>query len=142
MIVASYTTVRPTMSETHTYEDFFKFIGTKPHMLGIVSRMNKDLTADFLTRSLANIYYNDEKSANKFQSIDAMYWEYEIETNFIKRIPYALAPVGDGADGTEITFYFTERYYEKYDIFKDDQTRQQFIVVSRPIRKSDNCWEV
>lgn len=54
------------MSETHTYEDFYKFLGTKPHMLGVVSRMNTDLTADFLTRSLANIYYNDEKKANKF----------------------------------------------------------------------------
>lgn len=75
MIVANYVTVRPNMSETHTYEDFYKFLGTKPYMLGVVSRMNTDLTADFLTRSLANIYYNDEKKANKFQAIDSMYWE-------------------------------------------------------------------
>lgn len=48
----------------------------------------------------------------------------------------------DGANGTEITMKFTERYFEKYDIFKVDGSRQQLIVVSRPIRKADNCWEV
>lgn len=37
---------------------------------------------------------------------------------------------------------FKERYYEKYDIFKHDKTMQQFIVVSRPVRKADNYWEV
>ena len=47
-------------------------------MLGVVSRMNTDLTADFLTRSLANIYYNDEKKSNKFQNIPAMYWDWEV----------------------------------------------------------------
>lgn len=84
MIVANYVTVRPTNTETHTYEDFYKFLGSKPHMLGVVSRMNTDLTADFLTRSLANIYYNDEKKANKFQSIDSMYWELSISCSLIQ----------------------------------------------------------
>lgn len=37
---------------------------------------------------------------------------------------------------------FKERYYEKYDIFKIDKTMQQCIVVSRPVRKADNYWEV
>lgn len=27
MIVANFTTVRPTMGETRTYEDFYKFLG-------------------------------------------------------------------------------------------------------------------
>lgn len=48
-------------------------------MLGVVSRMNPNLSADFLTRSLANIYYNDEKKANKFQAIDSMYFEWEVQ---------------------------------------------------------------
>ena len=77
MIVANYVSNRPTMGETATYEDFVKTVGSKQYMLGIVARMNTDLTADFLTRSLANIYQNDEKRANKFQSIDSMYWEWE-----------------------------------------------------------------
>lgn len=37
---------------------------------------------------------------------------------------------------------FKERYYEKYDIFKIDATMQQCMVVSRPIRKRDDYWEV
>ena len=37
---------------------------------------------------------------------------------------------------------FKERYYEKYDIFKIDETMQQCMVVSRPIRKRDDYWEV
>lgn len=37
---------------------------------------------------------------------------------------------------------FKERYYEKYDIFKIDKTMQQCQVISRPIRRADNYWEV
>ena len=37
--------------------------------------------------------------------------------------------------------YFKERYYEKYDIFKIDKTRQQCMVVERPVRKADDLWE-
>lgn len=37
---------------------------------------------------------------------------------------------------------FKERYYEKYDIFKIDETGQQCFVVSRPVRKADDYWEV
>lgn len=44
-------------------------------------------------------------------------------------------------NGSEIVMAFTERYYEKYDIFKIDKTMQQCIVVAKPIRKADNYWE-
>ena len=37
---------------------------------------------------------------------------------------------------------FKERYYEKYDIFKIDKTMQQCMVISRPVRKRDDYWEV
>lgn len=65
-----------------------------------------------------------------------------MEDNYIKRIPFAEDVKDGGANGTEITMAFTERYFEKYDIFKVDESRQQLIVVSRPIRKADNYWEV
>lgn len=73
MIVANFTTVRPTMGETRTYEDFYKFLGTKPTKLGVVSRLYPELTASYLTESLRNIFYQDVKSGNKYQSIDSMY---------------------------------------------------------------------
>lgn len=54
---------------------------------------------------------------------------------------FAAAPVGDGTGGADITMYFKERYYEKYDTFKIDVSRQQCIVKTTPQRKADNFWE-
>lgn len=142
MIVANFVTNRPTMSETKTYEDFYKFLGASPHKLGVVSRLYPQNTATYLTESLKNVFYNDTKGANKFQSIDAMMFDWEIETNFIKRIEFADVPAETGKDGGEIVMAFKERYYEKYDIFKIDETMQQCMVVSRPVRKRDDYWEV
>ena len=142
MIVANFVTNRSTMSDTRTYEDFYKFLGTQPYKLGVVSRLYPELTASYLTESLRNIFYQDRKGGNKYQSIDAMYFEWDVETNYIKRIEFAAVPETDGADGQEIVMAFKERYYEKYDIFKIDQTGQQCFVVARPVRKADNYWEV
>lgn len=56
---------------------------------------------------------------------------------YIKRIEFAAVPEGDGAGGTEIIMAFRERYYEKYDTFKIENSGQQCQVVSRPVRKGD-----
>lgn len=142
MIVANFITNRPTQGDTRTYEDFYKFLGTKPERLGIVSKLYPDLTASYLTEALRNIFYVDSKSGGKYRSIDSMYYEWEIETNFIKRVEFADTPTGDGADGSTIIMAFKENYYKKYDIFKVDKTMQQFFVLSNPVRKADNYWEV
>lgn len=142
MIVANFVTNRPTMSETRTYEDFYKFLGVRPHKLGVVSRLYPENTATYLTESLKNVFYNDRKGANKFQSVDSMMFEWEIETNFIKRIEFADVPAETGENGSEIVMAFKERYYEKYDIFKIDKTMQQCMVISRPVRRRDDYWEV
>lgn len=78
MIVANFVTNRPTMSDTRTYEDFYKFLGTKPYKLGVVSRLYPELTASYLTESLRNIFYQNRKSGNRYQSIDSMYFEWEV----------------------------------------------------------------
>lgn len=128
--------------DTRTYEDFYKYLGVKPQRLGIVSRMYTDLTASFLTESLKNVFYTDAKgNGNKYQSLNAFQYDYDIETNFIKRIEFAAVPEGDGAGGSEIIMAFRERYYEKYDIFKIENSGQQCMVVARPVRKGDNYWE-
>lgn len=54
-LVAEFTTIRPEMASTRTYEDFYKFLGTRPHFLGIVSKMYPELTASYLTESLMNV---------------------------------------------------------------------------------------
>ena len=141
MLTVNFVTNRPTMGETRTYEDFYKFLGTKPHLLGVVSTMYPDLTASFLTESLANVVTLG-KNTDKYRPIDSMYFEWECETNYIKRIEFAAVPEGTGENGSEITFAFKERYYEKNDIFKIDKTMQQVFVVSKPIRKADDYWEV
>lgn len=142
MIVANFVTTRPNMGDTRTYEDFYKFLGAKPTRLGVVSRLYPNLTASYLTESLRNIFYMDSKSKNKYRSIDSLYFEWEVETNYIKRVEFADVPNGTGANGETITMAFKENYYQKYDIFKIDKTMQQCFVVSRPVRKADNYWEV
>ena len=142
MIVANFVTNRATMGDTRTYEDFYKFLGTKPTRLGVVSRLYPELTASYLTESLRNIFYMDSKSNNKYRSIDSMYFEWEVETNYIKRVEFADVPTETGENGTEIVMAFKENYYQKYDIFKIDKTMQQCFVTQRPVRKADNYWEV
>lgn len=142
-IVQTYKMVNYKKSDTRTYENFFKYLGEKPARLGVVSRMYSDLTASFLTESLRNIFYQDLKgSKNKYQSLNALQYDWEIETNQIKRVEFAALPVGNGLNGTEITMAFRERYYEKYDVFKIEKSGQQCIVLSAPIRKADNYFEV
>ena len=141
MIVASYVNVKPELAHSRTYEDFYKLLGTRPKMMGVMARMYTHNTATFLTDALMNIYYNN-KTANKYQPINSLLIEWEIDVEFVKRIEFAAAPSGDGAGGSDITFYFKERYYEKYDTFKIDGSRQQCIVKTTPVRKADNFWEV
>ena len=71
MIVASYVNVKPELAHSRTYEDFYKFLGARPKMLGVVARMNTQNTATFLTEGLMNVYYNS-KSVNKFQPINSL----------------------------------------------------------------------
>ncbi|WP_329977744.1 hypothetical protein [Catenibacterium sp.] len=39
MLVANFTTQVPTMGNTRTFEDFYKFLGVKPARLGIVANL-------------------------------------------------------------------------------------------------------
>lgn len=109
--------------------------------MGVVARTYPNNTLNFLTDGLRNIFYNDEK-VNKYQLSDSMVIEWDVEANQIKHIEFADDPVGDGANGTDIIMAFTENYYQKYDIFRIDETKQQCQVLSHPVRKHDNHWEV
>lgn len=77
MLVASFVTNRATMGDTRTYEDFDKFMGSRPHRLGVVSRLYPHLTVTFLTEALRNVVYGENnKKSNGFQSIDSTYFEW------------------------------------------------------------------
>ena len=126
---------------TRTYEDFHKWLGANPARLGIVSNLYKQYTASALTEALMNVYEMDKGKSNSFQSINSFLIEWDIDVNFVKRLPI-LAHEGDGAGGSEIIFHFPEKYYEMYDVFVIEETRQQCIVKTVPVRRSDACYEV
>lgn len=140
MKVNTFTTINPNMSNTRTYQDFSSWIGTKPARFGVVARMFPENTIEYLTEALGNVFYKDYKKT-KFQSINSMSFEWEIETTEVKRLPLVDEPIGNGANGTEITMVFGEHYYNLNDTFQVDDARQQFIVTAGPIRKADDYWE-
>ena len=137
MLIAKFVTEKPDMAASRTYEDFSKFLGVRPERLGIVSRLYPELTASFLTESLMNVYYNENKPS-KFKSINALMFEWDIDVQFIERIEFAVAPVQ--IVGQEYDVTFVKRYYEKYDTFVIDGSRQQMICLSEPHRNADGTW--
>jgi hypothetical protein len=137
MLVAKFVTEKPDMSASRTYEDFSKFLGVRPERLGIVSRLYPELTASFLTESLMNVYYN-EKKPSKFKSINAFMFEWDVDVQFIDRIEFAAVP--ERTVGQEYDVTFVKRYYEKYDTFIIDGSRQTMICLSAPTRNADGTW--
>lgn len=127
--------------DTKTYEDWSKYIGSKPHRMGIIARMYPENTMNYLTEAWGNVFYNDEKES-KYQVSDSMVIEYEIENNQIKHIAFAEVPTELGENASEIEMVFVENYFQKYDIFRIDKSKQQCQVVSRPIRRADDRWAV
>ena len=77
MIIANFTTVKPEMAHSRTYEDFSKFLGEKPERLGIVSRMQpfEKMTASYLTEAVGNVVTNGTAKANKYQPLDSFSFE-------------------------------------------------------------------
>lgn len=140
-LIAQFTTIKPELAHSRTYQDFSKFLGDKPKRLGLVDTMYPEYTASFLTEGLGNIFYNKKKSGNSFQPIHSLRFEWEIQVNFIKRIKFANDVTDTGANGSDITMAFTERYYEKNDTFIIEGSKQQCMVMTAPLRKSDNYWE-
>ena len=102
--------------------------------------MFEENTLEYITEGLGNMFYKDWKTS-KFQSLNSMYWEWDVETNDIKKVALADTPIGDGSHGTEITFVMAEPWYNQNDIFEIDETKQQFFIKSGPIRKADNYLE-
>lgn len=121
---------------------FSKFLGDRPERLGIVASLYDQYTASYLTSQLMNIYARDQKAKDQYQSINSFMVEWDVNVNFIKRVPFLIAPNSNGANGTEIICHFPENYYQKYDVFTVENSRQQLMVLSRPIRRSDRDFEV
>lgn len=137
MLIASYVTEKPDMGSSRTYEDFSKFLGVRPERLGIVSTLYPELTASFLTESLMNVFYNERKPS-KFKSLNALSFEWDVDVQFIEKIEFAKVPVHVVGDEYEVSF--VKRYYEKYDTFIINESRQQMIILTEPQRNSDGSF--
>ena len=106
--------------DTKTYEDWSKYLGTKPHRLGVVARMYTDNTLNFITDGLRNVFYKGER-ASAYELSSSLVFEWEVETNNIKKVEFAEVPTETGENGTEITMAFKENYYQKYDILRQSK---------------------
>lgn len=140
-LIAEFTTIKPELAHSRTYEDFYKFVGARPTRFGIVATMYPEFTSSFLTEGLGNVIYQKKTSGNSYQPINSLRFDWEVDVKFIKRVKFAAVPEGDGRDGSDIIMAFPERYYEKYDTFIIEKSKQQCIVLASPTRKSDNWWE-
>ena len=140
MRITSFSSSHAQMGSTRTYEDFHKWLGEKPERLGIVSSLYKQYTATSLTEAIMNVYTLEKGKPSKFQPLNSFLIEWDIDVNFVKRLPI-LAVDGDGKDGSEIIFHFPEHYYELYDVFVIEETRDQFMVIMAPVRRSDGDVE-
>ena len=89
-----------------------------------------------------NTYTKDLAKKNQFTRIDSFLVEWDLNINRIKRVYMTAVPEGDGAMGSDVIFHFGENYYQKYDIFIVEKTRQQFMVMNRPQRISDKDFVV
>lgn len=121
-VIASFITVRPEMASTRIAKDWMQFLGTKAENLGVAAKLYERHTASYFTEGFGNVMYNDSKPGSKFQKLNSLLFEWEIETNLVKRVRFAedVADLYKSAHGVEIPMKFEERYYEPYDTFMID----------------------
>ena len=139
MRISGFTTTRPEMHNTRTYEDFAKFLGVRPARIGLVATLYDQYT--HLTESLMNVYTNEKASKSNWQRLNEFMFEWQLEVNRIKRVPI-LSIEGNGNNASDILFRFPENYYQKFDTFVIEELRQYVIVMNRPQRIADNCFLV
>lgn len=142
-ISVGFLTHRPDMMHTRTAKDWYNFMGARAENLGIAAKLYPKHTASYFTEAFGNVMYNDSKKGNKFQPISSMEFNWEIQSNEIRRVFFAESVSDTYADahGIEIPMVFTEKYYGVNDTFIIDGSKQVCIVLEEPIRKADDRWE-
>lgn len=138
MRISGFTSTRPNMPSTRTCEDFMKFLGQDVTRFGIVAALYDQYTSSALTDAVRNVYHIDEKSKNAFQSINNYMVEWGIQVERVKRLPIIKWDGSNGSGISDVLIYMPENYYQKFDIFVVEDTRQQFMVLNRPQRLRDN----
>ena len=75
MRISGFTTTRPEMHNTRTYEDFAKFLGVRPARIGLVATLYDQYTITHLTESLMNVYTNEKASKSNWQRLNEFMFE-------------------------------------------------------------------
>lgn len=115
-----------------------KFLGANPARLGIVANVYDGYTASALTEAVQNVYGLDFNAAKgPFQRMNSFMVEWDLKVDKIKRVRI-VSQSGNGLNAGDVIFHFAENYYQKYDTFVIEDTRQQFMVMNRPQRLRDN----
>lgn len=115
-----------------------QYLGARPARLGIVATLYDQYSATHLTEALMNTITRTNKKVS-FNSQNSFMVEWDIAVKKVKRVAI-LSATGEGGNKSDVTFVFGENYYQKHDVFVVENTRQQFIVVSRPQRVGDGTW--
>ena len=137
MRISGFTTTRPEMASTRTAEDFMKFLGSKPARLGMVASLYDQYSTSALTEALMNVYTQEKNPKNSFQKLNTFMVEWDIKVERVKKVVIT-GQDGDGKNGSDVLIHVPENYYQKYDTFIVEETRQQFMVMNRPQRLRDN----
>jgi len=140
MKIVDRNTVVQHISDTKTVQNFGTFLGNKPHKLGTVVTMYKNLALSTLTDALKNVYYNPKKDGGSFTPINSMVIEWNIDVNFIKRVKVVGSISGSGANKNVESVILAERYYDKNDTFSLEN-RQMLFVVAPPKKLTQGRWE-
>jgi hypothetical protein len=140
MKVVDRATVVQHLGDTKTVQNFGTLLGTKPHKLGTVVTMYKNLALSTLTDALKNVYYNPKKDSNSYTPINSMVIEWQIDVNFIKKVKIVGTISGNGTNKNVESIVLAERYYDKNDTFTLEN-KQQLLVVAPPKKLSQTRWE-
>jgi len=140
MKIVDRNTVVQNISDTKTVQNFGALLGAKPHKLGAVVTMYKNLALSTLTDALKNVYYNPKKDGGSFTPINSMIVEWTIDVNFIKRVKIVGNISGNGLNKNPESIILAERYYDKSDTFSLEN-KQQLFVIAPPRKLAQNRWE-
>ena len=128
------------MGGTKTAQNWGKYIGEKPERLGLVATMYPENTLMNLVDSLRNVYTAGKKGKD-YTSARSTMVEWNIDVAFIKKVYLKVAVTGSTFTGlVETVVYFTEKYFDQFDVFTMNGGSQNFIVLAAPQRMAVDRW--
>ena len=126
------------MSGTKTAQNWGKYIGEKPERLGLVATMYPENTLMNLVDSLRNVYTAGKKGKD-YSKIRSTMVEWNIDVMFIKKVYVKVATTTWTGLGEKVV-YFTEKYFDQFDVFTMNGGEQNFIVLAAPQRMAVDRW--